>query len=80
MKKNTSFAMNGISYAIMLSLVGMPACAVDFNTDVLDATDRKNIDLSRFSSAGYIMPGQYQMDIMVNDQSISPSAFQVAFL
>ncbi|EIY5515286.1 fimbria/pilus outer membrane usher protein [Salmonella enterica] len=80
MKKNTLFAMNGISYAIMLSLVGMPVYAVDFNTDVLDATDRKNIDLSRFSSAGYIMPGQYQMEIMVNDQSISPSAFQVAFL
>ncbi|EAX7734115.1 PapC/FimD family outer membrane usher protein [Salmonella enterica] len=80
MKKNTLFALNGISCAIMLSLVGMPVYAVDFNTDVLDATDRKNIDLSRFSSAGYIMPGQYQMEIMVNDQSISPSAFQVAFL
>ncbi len=54
------------------------AQAVDFNTDVLDAADRKNIDIGRFSQAGYIMPGQYQMQVMVNDQSISPSAFTVS--
>lgn len=28
----------------------------------------------------YIMPGQYQMEIRVNGQDISPSAFQIAFL
>ncbi|CAD5731087.1 fimbria/pilus outer membrane usher protein [Escherichia coli] len=80
MKNNTSFAVNGITYALMLSLAGTPAYAVDFNTDVLDAADRQNIDFSRFSQAGYIMPGQYQMEIMVNDQGISPSAFPVTFL
>lgn len=80
MKNNTSFAVNGITYALLLSLAGVPAYAVDFNTDVLDAADRQNIDLSRFSQAGYIMPGQYQMEIMVNDQGISPSAFPVTFL
>ncbi|HGX0390551.1 TPA: fimbria/pilus outer membrane usher protein, partial [Escherichia coli] len=80
MKDNTSFALNGITYALLLSLAGAPAYAVDFNTDVLDAADRQNIDFSRFSQAGYIMPGQYQMEIMVNDQGISPSAFPVAFL
>ncbi|GDM19319.1 fimbria/pilus outer membrane usher protein [Escherichia coli] len=80
MKNNTSFAVNGITYALLLSLAGAPAYAVDFNTDVLDAADRQNIDLSRFSQAGYIMPGQYQMEIMVNGQGISPSAFPVTFL
>lgn len=64
----------------MLALSGIPVYAVDFNTDVLDAEDRQNIDISRFSRAGYIMPGQYQMEIKVNDQSISPSAFQITFL
>ncbi len=64
----------------MLSLAGVPVYAVDFNTDVLDAADRQNIDFSRFSRAGYIMPGQYQMEIRVNDRDISPSAFQIAFL
>ncbi|MBB6965520.1 fimbria/pilus outer membrane usher protein [Escherichia coli] len=80
MKNNTSFAVNGITYALLLSLAGAPVYAVDFNTDVLDAADRQNIDFSRFSQAGYIMPGQYQMEIMVNDQGISPSAFPVMFL
>lgn len=40
MKNNTSFAVNGITYALLLSLAGAPAYAVDFNTDVLDAADR----------------------------------------
>ena len=78
MKKNKdAFALNFITYALMLSLAGTPAYAVDFNTDVLDAEDRQNIDISRFSRADYIMPGQYQMEIKVNDQNISPSAFQI---
>ncbi|EOL9404040.1 FimD/PapC N-terminal domain-containing protein, partial [Escherichia coli] len=73
MKKNKAiFNINFITYALMLSLAGVPAYAVDFNTDVLDAADRQNIDFSRFSRAGYIMPGQYQMEIRVNDQDISP--------
>lgn len=81
MKKNKStFTINFITYSLMLSLAGVPVYAVDFNTDVLDAADRQNIDFSRFSRAGYIMPGQYQMEIRVNDQDISPSAFQIAFL
>ncbi|HBR2043253.1 TPA: fimbria/pilus outer membrane usher protein [Klebsiella pneumoniae] len=80
MKNNISFAVNGITCALMLSLAGEPAYAVDFNTDVLDAADRQNIDFSRFSQMGYIMPGQYQMYIMVNGQGISPSASQVTFL
>ncbi|EGO4438799.1 fimbria/pilus outer membrane usher protein [Escherichia coli] len=80
MKNNISFAVNSITYALLLSLAGAPAYAVDFNTDVLDAADRQNIDFSRFSQAGYILPGQYQMEIMVNDQGISPSAFPVTFL
>ncbi|CAD6082573.1 fimbria/pilus outer membrane usher protein [Escherichia coli] len=80
MKNNTSFAVNGITYALLLSLAGTPVYAVDFNTDVLDAADRQNIDFSRFSQAGYILPGQYQMEIMVNDLGISPSAFPVTFL
>ncbi|WP_201475411.1 FimD/PapC N-terminal domain-containing protein, partial [Escherichia coli] len=68
MKKNKStFTIKFITYSLMLSLAGVPVYAVDFNTDVLDAEDRQNIDISRFSRAGYIMPGQYQMEIKVND-------------
>lgn len=66
--------------SVFLFIYGGQVHAVDFNTDVLDATDKKNIDISRFSQAGYIMPGQYQMMVMVNDQTISPSAFSVSIL
>ncbi|HAL9314283.1 fimbria/pilus outer membrane usher protein [Escherichia coli] len=80
MEKNKYFTVNNITYALMLSLSGVPACAIDFNTDVLDAVDRKNIDISRFSQAGYIMPGQYQMELFVNGQGVSPTPFSVTFL
>lgn len=78
MKKNkATFTFNSITISLMLSFICLPACAIDFNIDVLDAQDRTNIDFSRFSRAGYIMPGKYEMDIRVNDQTISPSAFKV---
>ena len=80
MERNKYFTVNNITYALILSLSGVPAYAVDFNTDVLDALDRENIDISRFSQAGYIMPGQYQMEVIVNGQGISPTAFPVTFL
>lgn len=80
MEKNNYFTVNNITYVLMLSLSGVPAYAVDFNTDVLDAVDRKNIDISRFSQVGYIMPGQYQMELIVNGQNVSPTAFSVTFL
>ncbi|EGM1627839.1 fimbria/pilus outer membrane usher protein [Salmonella enterica] len=80
MRNIIPFTINSITCALIFSLSGVPAYAVDFNTDVLDAADKENIDFSRFSRAGYIMPGQYQMDIMVNSQNISPSSFPVTFL
>lgn len=39
---------------------------VQFNMDVLDVKDRDHIDLNRFSRAGYIMPGEYLLAVMVN--------------
>ncbi|HAV2137646.1 TPA: outer membrane usher protein [Serratia marcescens] len=52
--------------------IGTPATLVyaadeiQFNTDVLDVNDRKNIDLSQFSRGGYIMPGTYGMTVHIN--------------
>lgn len=42
--------------------------AIDFNTDVLDADDKKNIDLSRFSREGYMPPGNYLMQVKLNGE------------
>lgn len=53
--------------------------AIEFNTDVVDSSDRKNIDFSRFSQAGYIMPCQYQLTIVVNGQNVSVSDMAVTF-
>ncbi|WP_258126446.1 fimbria/pilus outer membrane usher protein [Escherichia coli] len=78
-KKNTILVLNIICILVIFITI-TPIHAIDFNTDILDAADRQNIDFSRFSQAGYIMPGQYQMEIMVNGQGISPSALPVEFL
>lgn len=44
--------------------------AIEFNTDTLDVSDKKNIDLSRFSHAGYIMPGRYVMTVKFGENEI----------
>ncbi|WP_273831198.1 fimbria/pilus outer membrane usher protein, partial [Serratia bockelmannii] len=58
---------------ILISLVILfsgRASAVEFNTDVLDTDDKKNIDFSRFSREGYILPGTYQMQVKLNGDSL----------
>jgi outer membrane usher protein FimD/PapC len=58
---------------LTLGLVGQQVLAADsieFNTDVLDVKDRSAIDLSEFSRAGYIMPGQYSLVLRVNKQEL----------
>lgn len=39
--------------------------------DILDAEDRSNIDLSHFSEAGYIMPGEYLLTLKINGSTVS---------
>lgn len=55
----------------------MGAGDVEFNTDVLDLSDRTNIDLSQFARSGFILPGTYSMVVQINAQSLSEYA--VAF-
>lgn len=49
---------------------------IEFNTDVLDVEDRKNIDLSHFSRAGYILPGDYSLAVTVNTDTIDETTVQ----
>lgn len=72
-----------LTFAIGLSLGGTPfishvhaAKTIDFNTDVLDVNDRGNIDLSQFSKAGYIMPGDYLFVVRVNDNALPETTVQ----
>jgi len=43
---------------------------VEFNSDVLDAADRGNVDLTRFATDNYVPVGEYLLDIKVNGQPI----------
>lgn len=44
---------------------------IEFNTDVLDLSDRTNIDLSRFARSGFILPGTYSMVVQINTQPVA---------
>lgn len=59
-----------ITVLIILLFASPRSWPVDFNTDILDAEDKKNIDFSRFSQTGYIMPGIYQLKILLNGEDI----------
>lgn len=56
---------------VLLSVYSAECYSIEFNTDILDATDRNNIDLTRFSRAGYIMPGIYNLNLKLNDKNIA---------
>lgn len=60
--------------AILFSLLSRNSIAsnIEFNTDILDVKDKSNIDLSRFSRAGYIMPGNYLLAVKVNNRDAIP--------
>ncbi|MDY7605650.1 outer membrane usher protein [Serratia marcescens] len=62
----------GVYIACALGLLGCYASAeeVQFNTDVLDVKDRENINLDQFSRGGYIMPGDYMMQVRINKQEL----------
>lgn len=49
------------------SISSTTAEGVEFNLDNMEISDRENIDMSQFSRPGYLMPGQYEMAIHVNN-------------
>ncbi|HEY3985078.1 fimbria/pilus outer membrane usher protein [Cedecea sp.] len=66
MKKNNILVLS-------LAFFCIDASAVEFNTDLLNANDKNNIDFSMFSNAGFIMPGTYSFDIYLNKNILSES-------
>ncbi|EMH1202856.1 outer membrane usher protein [Serratia marcescens] len=69
------FRPRALSVCIFLALAHFATMAgaedgIQFNTDILDVNDRKNIDLSQFSRSGYIMPGDYTMAIHLNNNEL----------
>lgn len=65
--------------AFSVAMTPMLGEAIEFNTDILSAQDKSNIDLSRFADAGYIMPGEYQLAITINGKMmVQESAVSVS--
>ncbi|WP_337241730.1 fimbria/pilus outer membrane usher protein [Proteus faecis] len=74
MVRVNKFKFSKLRQAILLGcccIIGTTNAA-EFNTDVLDAEDLKNIDISQFSVAGYVPPGQYVLTIFANGQRLGP--------
>lgn len=70
----TLHRLSPLAILTSLFLHSVPAWSsdtVEFNTDVLDVKDQKNIDISQFARAGFVMPGNYQMDIHINKQVVT---------
>ncbi|MCU1764303.1 outer membrane usher protein PapC [Pseudomonas protegens] len=59
-------------------IAGMAGAAEEFqfNTDVLDIKEQQSLDLSLFSRANFILPGQYSLLIQVNRDSLSERTVQ----
>ncbi|QVV81039.1 outer membrane usher protein [Serratia marcescens] len=77
-----SFRLSILSAWVALCCFGFTSAAgaqeeIQFNIDVLDVNDRKNIDLSQFARSGYIMPGTYGMAVHVNKSDLPEQ--QIAF-
>ena len=66
------FELNQLRQVVLLtmSISVFSAYATEFNIDVLDAEDIQNIDMSQFSIAGYVPPGDYVFSVFVNGQRL----------
>ncbi|WP_249718694.1 fimbria/pilus outer membrane usher protein [Proteus faecis] len=66
------FNLSKVRKAVLLafSFTVWSASATEFNIDVLDAEDIKDVDISQFSVAGYVPPGNYMLSLFVNGQRL----------
>ncbi|WP_272665803.1 fimbria/pilus outer membrane usher protein [Providencia sp. PROV110] len=60
----------GLAILVALNFSTLTAYASEFNTDVLDAEDLQNVDMSQFAVAGYVPPDNYVLTIFVNGQRL----------
>ncbi|MEM5506719.1 fimbria/pilus outer membrane usher protein [Shewanella frigidimarina] len=73
------FFLPTINTLFILVICSFSVHSVEFNLDLIDTDDKSNIDFSRFSQVGYIMPGKYEMQVIINDRTISPNHFNISF-
>lgn len=52
---------------------------IEFNTDMIDAEDRENVDLSQFEKKGYIPVGTYLVRVQINKNTL-PRAYNLEWI
>ncbi|HDZ8965061.1 TPA: fimbria/pilus outer membrane usher protein [Aeromonas dhakensis] len=56
-----------VSLIVISWAEGSYAGDIEFNTDLLDVKDKENIESGAFKQAGFIIPGEYSMQLVVNN-------------
>ncbi|MFL9590817.1 fimbria/pilus outer membrane usher protein [Aeromonas schubertii] len=59
-----------IGLAALLLLAKNVCAETEFNIDALDLDERTKIDLSQFAQDGYILPGDYYLEIEINKNKL----------
>lgn len=70
LNKLALFIKNILHPVLFTAVLFTPAYAVEFNTDMIDAEDKTNIDLSQFEKKGYIPAGQYIAKVEINKKKL----------
>ncbi|ECO4279392.1 fimbria/pilus outer membrane usher protein [Salmonella enterica] len=59
-----------LAILITLTFSVLKSQATEFNASLLDSGNLSNVDLTAFSREGYVAPGNYILDIWLNDQPV----------
>ncbi|EJI4859062.1 fimbrial outer membrane usher protein StdB [Salmonella enterica] len=68
-----------LALLITLNILTLPAGATEFSAGFLNNSDHSSVDLSAFSRDGYVAPGDYLLDVYLNDRLIR-SQYKVSVL
>lgn len=60
--------------SLMHSLADATEAGLEFNTDMIDMSDRSTLHPERFTVSNYIAPGQYHLTVVINSREIGESS------
>ncbi|WP_434661453.1 fimbria/pilus outer membrane usher protein [Klebsiella sp. MISC125] len=78
-KKLSLLIKHTLYSACVTASLSAPLYAIEFNTDMIDAEDRQNIDLSQFEKKGYIPVGSYLVRVKINKNTL-PKAYSLEWI
>ncbi|EDC5010775.1 fimbrial outer membrane usher protein StdB [Salmonella enterica subsp. enterica serovar Newport] len=62
--------MKRLALLVTLNILSLPVLATEFSAGFLKNSDHSSVDLSAFNRDGYVAPGDYLLDIYLNDRLI----------